>query len=120
MVYPMRQHCEIARNMIAVGLPWACRVEVQTSVHVDNAGAKGSDGNFTRMRQHIVPGRECRRRNRIRCDLESTKSAAQQVDRHDGNSQKQNDKRAGQKVIALLHYHHWSLSSESRRVITKR
>jgi hypothetical protein len=41
MVYPVHQHGEIARPMIAVGLPGACRVEVQTRVHVDNSGLKG-------------------------------------------------------------------------------
>jgi hypothetical protein len=41
MVYPMHQYGEIARNMVAVGLPGACRVEVQARVHVDNAGLKG-------------------------------------------------------------------------------
>src|SRR5262245_66448006 len=59
MVYPMYQRCEIARNMIAVGLLGACGVEVQTSVHMDNAGPKGSDGNVTRMLQYIVQVREC-------------------------------------------------------------
>jgi len=41
MVYPVNQHGEIARHMVAVGLPGACRVEVQARVHVDNAGLKG-------------------------------------------------------------------------------
>ena len=85
--------------MVAVGLLGACRVEVQTSVHVDNAGPKGSHGNVTRMREHIVPGREGRRRHRIRCDLESTKSTAQQVDSRYGNGQKQNGNRARQEFI---------------------
>jgi hypothetical protein len=41
MVYPVNQDGEIAWRMVAVGLFGACRVEVQTSVHVDNAGLKG-------------------------------------------------------------------------------
>src|ERR1700683_702417 len=40
MVYPVNQHGEIARRMVAVGLPGARWVEVQARVHVDNAGLK--------------------------------------------------------------------------------
>ena len=32
MVYPVNQHSEIARPMVAVGLLGACRVEVQARV----------------------------------------------------------------------------------------
>jgi hypothetical protein len=76
MVYPVHQRFEIARHMIAVGLPWACGVEVKTSVHVDDTGPKSSYGNITRMREHIVPVRECSVRNWIRRNIESTKSPA--------------------------------------------
>ncbi len=41
MVYPVNQYGEVARRMVAVGLPGACRVEVQARVHVDDAGLKG-------------------------------------------------------------------------------
>src|SRR5450755_3635229 len=41
MMDPVHQHGEIPRRMIARGLFGACRVEVQTSVHVDYAGLKG-------------------------------------------------------------------------------
>src|SRR5262249_5063896 len=79
MMYPMHQHCEIARVMIAVRLPGACRIEVQTGVHVDNSSLQGRDGNVTRMRQHIAPVREHGSRNRIRFGLESAESSTQQV-----------------------------------------
>jgi hypothetical protein len=42
MVYPVHQYGEIARHMIAIGLSGARGIEIQTSVHVDNAGLKGS------------------------------------------------------------------------------
>jgi hypothetical protein len=96
MVYPMRQRSQISRNVIAVGLPGACRIEVQARVHVYSPGPKGGYGNLTRMRQNIVPVRECRRKNRIRCGLESTESPAQQVRNHDRNGQKHDRKHAPQ------------------------
>jgi hypothetical protein len=55
MIYPVNQHGEIARHMIAVGLPGARWVEVQTSIHVDHTCLKRSQRNVTRLRQHIAP-----------------------------------------------------------------
>jgi len=66
MVYPVDQHGEIARPMIAIGLLGACRVEVQAGVHVDNAGLNGHYGDVTGMRQYVVPVGKRRGRNRIR------------------------------------------------------
>src|SRR5215831_16386554 len=40
MVYPMNQNGEISRHMIALCLFGACWIQVQTSVHVDNASLK--------------------------------------------------------------------------------
>jgi hypothetical protein len=93
MVYPVNQHSEIARRMIAVSLLRACGVEVQTSVHVHNAGPKGSYGYVTRMRQHVVPTGEGGGRKRVRLDLESAKSSAKQVDSQGDKGQHQNGRR---------------------------
>ena len=78
MVYPMNQNGEISRRMIAIGLFGACRIEVQTSVHVDDAGLKGNQRNITRMAQHIVPVCECGGRHLVGRQHERRQSTAQQ------------------------------------------
>ena len=86
----MHQYREIAPHMVAVGLAWACRIEVPARVYVDDAGLKSRKGNVTRMRQHIVPIGEGSGMNRIRRGLESTKSSAHQIDSKSPNSHIQN------------------------------
>jgi hypothetical protein len=96
MVHPMHQHGEIARHVIAVGLLGACGVEVETCIHVDDAGLKGRQGDVTRMRHDIIPVCECGGRNPIRHTFESTKSTAQQVGSRGESGQNQNGGRAAE------------------------
>ena len=79
MVYPMNENSEIAGRMIALSLLRACRIQVETSIHVDNAGPEGNHRNIARMAQHLVPVCERGGRNVIGGDRELLKSAAQQV-----------------------------------------
>jgi hypothetical protein len=58
-----------------------------------DACLKGGQGDVSRMRQHIIPVGECRRRNRIRRNVEALKSPAQQVASQGSNRQYQNDGR---------------------------
>jgi len=93
MVYRVNHHGEIARHMVAVGLLRACRVQVQTSVHVDHAGPKSGYGNVARVRQHIVPVSECGRRNRVRRDLEPVKPSTHQIGSHGADGENQDGSR---------------------------
>src|SRR5215470_9226203 len=89
-MYPMNQNSEISRCMIALCLFWACRIQVQTSIHVDHAGLKGKQRDLTRMLQGIAPVRKCGGKNLIGCELEATKSAAQKVANYGTNDDNQN------------------------------
>src|SRR5215469_5605007 len=68
MMDPMNQNSKISRQMIALCLLGAGRIQIQTSVHVDNTGLKGNQGNITRISQHIVPVCERGGRNLIGCN----------------------------------------------------
>ena len=57
---------------------------------IGNLGTLEATAFLARMRQHVVPVCECGTGNRIRRDLESTKSFAQQVDSEDDKGQNQN------------------------------
>src|SRR5215813_6316874 len=89
-MYPMNQNREISRRMIALCLFWVCRIQVQTSIHVDHAGLKGNQRDLTRMLQRIAPVHKCGGRNLIGCDREATRSAAQKVANYGTNDHNQN------------------------------
>jgi hypothetical protein len=76
MVYPVNEYRKTAQSMIAVRLPGAFRIEIQTRVHVDDAGLKGTHGDATRMPQHLLPVFDRGGRNRARRDLETAQSTA--------------------------------------------
>src|ERR1035438_4307572 len=82
-----------------------------------------------RMRQHIVPVCECGGRNRVRCDLESTKSPAQKVGNQGTNDHNQNGSEeseflefphVGRKPILCLSKSIYAKHSECRRRSSKR
>jgi hypothetical protein len=78
MAYPVNEYGEIARRVITFSLLGASRVEVQTSVHMNDTGPKGADGNSGRMLQHILPVSEGRGRRRVRLAPEAVKAPSNQ------------------------------------------
>src|SRR5262245_15099412 len=94
MVHPVHERFEVSRSVIAITLLRARGVEVQASVHVDDAGSKRGDRDVTGICEDVAPARERSRGNRIRCDRESSKTSTQQVASCDGNEQEQNGNRA--------------------------
>src|SRR6516164_146311 len=79
MMYPMDKNGEISRHVIALGLFRTPRIQVQTGIHVDNAGLNGNERYIAGVAQDIVPTGECRGMDFIRRDNETMESTAQQV-----------------------------------------
>jgi|SRR6516225_4237408 len=79
MMYPMHKNGEISWHVIALGLFRTFRIQVQTGIHVDNAGLDGNERYVAGVFQDIVPTGECRGMDFIRRDNETMESTAQQV-----------------------------------------